>query len=102
MDNWFSINLGDAMLASESLARLEEHISLAYTSAGSPNDMATFYRHESEGRLHCELKIYLSPSSVAVAREINAEQCEKPSPYGLSILAGSPDSWLALFPEHSR
>ncbi len=102
MRDWFSKNLGDAMLACESLARLEERLSSAYASAGSPTDMAAFIRHESEGRLHCEVKIYFSPSLVAVAREVNAEPCDKPSPDGLSILAGSQDSWLALFPERTR
>jgi len=64
--------------------------------------MAAFTRHESEGHLHCEVKIYFSPMSVTVAREVNARPCEKPSPTGLSLLAGSEESWLALFPEQVR
>jgi len=102
MRDWFSKNLGDAMLAHESLQQLEELFLAAYVSAGKPGDMAAFMRHESEGRLHCEVKVYLSPNSSAVAREVNAEPCRKPSPDGLSILAGSQESWLSLFPEHSR
>lgn len=99
MKHWFSKNLGDAMLAYDSLDRLEELLSSAYTNAGSPNDMATFIRHESEGRLHCEVKVYFSPQSFFVAKEVNAKPCEKPSIDGLSILAGSQDSWQTLFPE---
>jgi len=102
MRNWFSKNLGDAMLAHEPLQQLEELFLAAYASAGNPGDMAAFMRHESEGRLHCEVKVYLSPNSSAVAREVNAAPCRKPSPDGLSILAGSQESWLSLFPEHLR
>lgn len=102
MRNWFLKNLGDAMLAFDQQERIKELLLSAYASAGSPKEMAAFIRLESEGRLHCEVKIYFSPMSVAVAREVNAEPCEKPSPEGLSMLAGAPDSWLALFPEHTR
>jgi hypothetical protein len=102
MRNWFLKNLGDAMLACDQQDRIKQLLLSAYVHDGSPKEMAAFIRHESEGRLHCEVKIYFSPMSVAVAREVNAEPCEKPSPDGLSILAGSQDSWLVLFPERTR
>ena len=62
-------------------------------------DMAVFIRHESEGRLHCEIMVYFSPASVAIAKGFDADPCEKPSPAGLSLLLGAEDSWQALFPE---
>ena len=99
MKNWFVKNLGDAMLAGDQQDRITELFLSAYSEAGSPEEMAAFIRHESEGRLHCEVKIYFSPKSIAVAREVDAEPCERPSPDGLSILAGSQDSWEVLFPE---
>ncbi len=102
MRNWFLINLGDAMLACDQQDRIKQLLLSAYADAGSPNEMAAFTRHESEGRLHCEVKIYFSPMSVTVAREVNARPCEKPSPTGLSLLAGSDASWLALFPEQAH
>ena len=34
----------------------------------------------------------------ALAKEVGAEPCESPSPDGLSMLVGSADSWLVLFP----
>ncbi len=102
MQDWFLVNLGDAMLASEQQNRIMDLLLAAYAQAGSPDEMAAFTRHESEGRLHCEVKIYFSPMSAPVAREVNARACEKPSPTGLSLLAGSEQSWLALFPEHAR
>lgn len=101
MKDWFSINLGDAMLAYEQQDRIKQRLLSAFADAGCPDEMAAFIRHESEGRLHCEVKIYFSPMSVAVAKEVRAEPCEKPSPDSLSMLAGAEDSWLVLFPEHT-
>ncbi len=100
MTLWFSKNLGDAMLASEPLDHIEELFSSVSAKADSREGMAAFIRHES-GRLHCEVKIYFSPASAAVAREVDAEPCARPSPDGLSLLVGSEDSWPALFPERS-
>ena len=99
MRNWFLINLGDAMLAYDQQDRIKQFLLSAYADAGSPIEMAAFTRHESEGRLHCEVKIYFSPMSVVEAKEVNAKPCKKPSADGLSLLAGNQDSWLILFPE---
>ncbi len=102
MNVWFSKNLGDGMLAHEPLGRLEELLLSVYAQAGNPRGMAAFVRHESEGRLHCEVKVYFSPASGVVAEEVEAEPCGRPSPEGLSLLAGSEESWSALFPERGR
>ncbi len=102
MRNWFLKNLGDGMLASEPLRHLEELFLAVYANAGNPKEMAAFIRHESDGRLHCEVKVYFSPASVVVAREVDAEPCGRPIPNGLSLLAGSEDSWFVLFPGHNR
>ena len=101
MQDWFLKNLGDAMLSGDQQDRIRELIDSAYVRADSPGEMAAFIRHESEGRLHCEVKIYFSPMSASVAREVGAEPCERPLPGGLGLLAGSEDSWQALFPENS-
>ena len=102
MKDWFLKNLGDAMLAYDQLSDLQEIISSAILNSDKCHDMAAFTRHESEGRLHCEVKIYFSPDCSTVARAVNAEPCEKPSPDGLGILAGSEDSWMIHFPEHTH
>jgi hypothetical protein len=99
MKGWFLKNLGDATLAYQSLERIEKMLLSEYASAGSPHDMAAFMRHESEGCLHCQLTVYLSPNLVDVAVEIDAEPCGKPSPVGLSLLLGSQDSFKTLFPD---
>jgi len=88
MGSWFSKNLGDAMLAGEALARIERLFKVTYAKAGKPKGMALYIRHESEGHLHCEVIIYLSPASADVAREIDADSCGRPSSHGLGLLAG--------------
>jgi len=100
MNNWFCKNLGDAMLALESQDRLAQYLTTLYAKAGNPSHMAAFFRHESEGHLHCEVKVYLSPGSAAAARAIGAEPCERPSTHELGLLAGGRDSWQELFPEY--
>lgn len=101
MNNWFVKNLGDAMLAFEAQAELEEVLTSVRSDSRNPADMAAFIRHESDGGLHCEVKVYLSPGCVAVAEEVNAKPCAKPSPEGLGMLLGSDEAWQSLFPEFS-
>lgn len=98
MGTWFTSNLGDAMLAGESLDRIRTLFMSKYESDGSSNDMAVFIRHESEGRLHCEVKIYFSPAAEDLAKAVGASACNKPSPGGLGLLAGSKESWPVFFP----
>ncbi len=101
MRTWHLINLGDPLLAPEALGRIETIFAAEYLKAGKPLDMALFFRHESEGRLHCELKLYFSPAAEAVARVAGAEPCPAPAPRGLSLSVGAEESWPLLFPEHS-
>ncbi len=102
MGSWWVKNLGDAMLAFEQQASIEERLVSGFTEAGSPTDMAAFIRHESEGRLHCDVKLYFSPKADTFAQEVHALPCPKPSPDGLSLLVGSEDCWRLLFPEVYR
>ena len=99
MSPWFSKSLGDPLLAGEPLGHLEALFRTARAEAGGPREMALFIRQESEGRLHCEVTAYLSPAAAAVARMVRADACERPSPDGLSLLVGTPESWQALFPD---
>ena len=98
MTAWYSKSLGDGMLAYEPQCELEAHFLELYEQAGYPVGMALFIRHESDGRVHCEVKAYFSPASAAVAIEEGAQPCRRPSVDSLSLLAGSEQSWL-LFPE---
>ena len=102
MKNWFLINIGDAMLAFDQQELIKELLLSAGKIATRPGEIAAFIRHESEGRLHCEVKVYLSPMSTEVARAVNAQACERPLPDDLSLLAGTADSWDILFPESAK
>ncbi|MCP4340089.1 MAG: hypothetical protein GY799_14665 [Desulfobulbaceae bacterium] len=99
MNCWFTSNLGDAMLAGESLEHIKELFLAEYEMNDSRKEWALFIRHESEGRLHCEVKVYFSPATVIVAKTVNATPCNKPSSDGLGLLVGSEKSWSILFPE---
>ncbi len=98
MRNWFESNLGDAMLAGESLDQVKALFLAEYEKANRPASMAVFVRHESDGRLHCEVKAYFSPASAVVAEAVDAVPCEKPDSVGLGLLAGAADSWPVFFP----
>lgn len=89
MHDWYSLNLGDAMLATEPLACVERLFRAEFERAGCPADMALYLRHESEGRLHCDLVVYLSPAAAGIAAQVGAEPCDPPTPDGLSRMAAA-------------
>jgi hypothetical protein len=93
MNGWFTKNLGDAMLAWQELENLKEYFQFKFAEKNFSKDFLVLMRHESEGRLHCEVKIYFSPSLSKSARELGAAPCNKPSTNGLSLLAGNETMW---------
>lgn len=97
MCDWYTINLGDPQLAHKALAQLESVFEQQYSLMGKPQDMALFVRHESGGRLHCEVNVYFSPKASPVAKAAEANRCKKPFPHDLGLLAGSPAAWEKLF-----
>jgi hypothetical protein len=99
MSSWFYKNVGDAMMAFEPLSKIEDQYRSTVPLAPCSKELAVFVRYNSAGQLHCEVEVYFSPASVALAKELDAVPCARPSPYGLSLLIGSKDSWSALFPE---
>jgi hypothetical protein len=99
MNTWYSAVLGDGMLAPALAAQIEEAFLPMFDQAGKPLEMAVFTRHESEGRLHCEVLAYFSPAASELAKSFDAEPCEKPSRAGLGLLAGDPKCWAHFFPE---
>lgn len=98
MNNWYACNLGDAMLAGEMLEQIKAHFQSEYGKESVTEERAVFFRHESEGRLHCEVKLYFTPAAFAVAESVNATPCSRPSPHGLSLLAGPQASWSLFAP----
>ena len=96
-NRWYRCNLGDAMLAGDALDRIKVLFAQAHANAGQPADMAVFMRHESEGRLHCELKVYFSPAAAELAQALGASPCPAPSRSSLGLAAGLEESWEELF-----
>jgi len=97
LKHWFSKNLGDAMMA---YAKIEELKKLIFTICGKislTNDMAVFIRHESEGHLHCEVKVYFSPKFAIFANKLKIIPCEKPSEFSLGLLIGNEKAKNILF-----
>jgi hypothetical protein len=100
MNTWYSISLGDGIMAVTPTAEIEQAFLQSFTAAGRPPEMAVFTRSETEGRLHCEVIAYFSPAAVNVAKEFDVEPCERPARAGLGLLAGDERSWSVLFPEN--
>src|SRR5262245_5764467 len=102
MEYWYSIGLGDGIIAAMPAAEIEKLFQQLYTAAGKPSDMAIFTRAESEGRLHCEVIAYFSPAALDVAKAFDAQPCNKPARSGLGLLAGDDGCWCVLYPENAR
>ena len=101
MEKWYSIGLGDGMLAVEPSQEIQELFSEAYSAKGMPAEIAVFTRYESEGRLHCEVVAYFSPAAAEIAKALDAEPCEKPVRAGLGLLVGDERAWSSLFGEET-
>lgn len=86
------------MLAGEVLDKIRRGFLSRSGQPDATGDRAVFVRHESEGRLHCEVHVYFSPAASALAKAFDASPCAKPSPLGLGLLAGSDKAREALFP----
>jgi hypothetical protein len=99
MESWYSLSLGDGMMAGTPAAEIEESFLKQFSASGTQPAMAVFTRPESEGRLYCEVIAYFSPAAANVARSFDAEPCRKPEKNGLTLLAGDPGCWQVLFPE---
>ena len=96
--SWFSKSLGDGVWAYSKTDQVKDVFQPLFVLAGRPTDMAVFTRHELEGRLQCEAIAYFSPAAAALAREVGARPCDRPTTYDLDLLAGHPGCWAVLFP----
>ena len=99
--SWYVLNLGDAMLALVQEDPVRQQLEMAYQNSGSADNFAAYSRHEADGRLHCEVKIYFSPAAAKTAKKLNARPCRAPSPIGLSLLAGSESALNNLVTEEN-
>ena len=98
---WFSKALGDGIWAYSQKDKVKDTFAPLFVLAGRPLEMAVFTRHESEGRLQCEVMAYFSPAAAAVAHLLEAQPCPPPVRGELDLLAGDARCWLLLFPEQT-
>ena|SRR5687767_4974293 len=98
MNTWYTKANGDGITAAMPSEEIREAFLRAFQTAGRPLEMAVFTRLESEGRLHCEVIAYFSPSAGEVANAFDALPCAQPVRSGLDLLAGDPRCWDVLFP----
>ncbi len=82
------------MLAGEKLDQIKQLFLSETAKAGNPTGMALFIRHESEGRLHCEVKVYFPPTTANLAKSVNAIPCAQPYRENLGLLIGTEESVL--------
>jgi putative N-acetylmannosamine-6-phosphate epimerase len=97
MGDWYTSNLGDAMLADRMLAEIRATFLSGYKDADDSGHMAIFIRHESEGRLHCEVRLYFTPATSVIAIAFDATRCTRPATDGLALLCGQEAAW-SLWP----
>ena len=87
------------MLAYLELDHIRDVCTTVFQQSNKSDEIAVFSRHESEGRLQCELKVFFTPGLADIAKTLGATPCEQPSKYGMSLLVGSPAAWSIFFPE---
>lgn len=98
MNNWYVCNLGDPMMADQSLERIRSLYHAMYHEPVASNECAVFMRHETKGRLHCEVVVYFAPGAAEIANAAGAVSCNQPAAGGLALLAGPEEIWPLLFP----
>lgn len=86
MPDWFKLNLGDPLLADDVLEQIREQFQLECQASVHGDDMAVYFRHEQDRGLHCEVMVYFSPASAAVAKRFAAVPCGVPALQGLDLL----------------
>lgn len=102
MSQWYSLNLGDALLAGIELERIERAFNDTHGGDGAAVQAAVFLRHASEGQLHCDVIVYFTPDAADLARRMNARPCAAPAAAGLGLLKGPETAWRLLEPDGER
>lgn len=89
---WYSLGLAGGLEDfSEDAWRLAWEISQAETG---PDDSSAIFK--KPGPDH-RLTLYFTPSSRLIAETFGAMRCEKPSPAGMSLVAGPENAWQIHF-----
>ncbi|MEZ4266901.1 MAG: hypothetical protein R3F39_11020 [Myxococcota bacterium] len=95
MPPWHMKNLGDASLADAALDAIRARFA---AQPAPPPTAAAFFRHQSDGQLHCDVLVYFSPAAAPLALALGATRCPQPPRAGLGLLAGPASAWPSCFP----
>ena len=87
----YKIDLGDAMLADQSLAELKQVLTDIFIGAHKPLTMWACYRHETVG-MHCHLMLYLSVELQAKAGLDKVLLCTRPTLLDACYFLGEQDN----------
>lgn len=97
MNTWWSLALGDGMMAVAVCEELREKFAAARAHTHAPANMAIFKRHDLEHSLHCDVTAYFSPDAAQLAQTVGAVRCAAPLRAGLELVAGDATVWNSLF-----
>ena len=97
INHWFCKNLGDAMLADQSLLQIKQQFVSLYQHTQPSAQRAVFVRHETAGHLYCQVVLYFSPEASELAKVFDAEPCSRPVSEDLSIFIGDEGAFTGLF-----
>ena len=86
---WFSVNLGDALISQPTLIAHQRRLNKIYEEAGCPENLVAVFRHESQ-ELHCQTRLFLTSEFQQLAMLDDAVACGKPGWDNISYLAGNP------------
>ena len=97
MCTWYSMSVGDALLADDQISHLKICFSNLELNETQEDACALFLRYETKAHLYCEGIVYFSPATHPFALSMDAHPCARPNPQGLALLAGPETSWEVLF-----
>jgi hypothetical protein len=97
MCTWYSMSVGDALLADDQISHLKTCFSNFELEGAQVDASALFLRYETKAHLYCEGIVYFSPATHPFALSMDAHPCAQPNPQGLALLAGPEASREVLF-----
>lgn len=86
-DEWFYLELGDAIIAAEKLHKLEQMLLGVFEQANSNKEMQAYYRYQS-GSTHCNICVYISAAFQQILLLPNVKKCAAPTFTDLTVLVG--------------
>ena len=94
--SWWSLELGDGVLALEACHHIKERFDSLYAAGPRSLSLAVFTA-QVEADLHCRVLAYFPPDCAQLALQLDAAPCTRPARAGLELLIGDAASWQAWF-----